>query len=134
MSAIGRVHTNQVKLEQFDMSLGSNITLISNGGILFAARAETEYLNRRSRSEVQAERNRSSETAGHTYIQARIQRHPAMVHEINILLPSSPKWPGKESGDMLKAQANGYTSTRLKQTADTTTDCNTARNATCANR
>jgi len=71
----------RVQLEQTDMRLALNMARMAKGGFSRAAIEKTQYLIKKSRTEVREEKKRGVEFPGHRKVKAAMERHPAMVYE-----------------------------------------------------
>ena len=71
-----------VQLEQSDMRLALNMANMAKEGFLRAAIEETEYLIKKPRAEVREGKKWGVEFSGHNKVQAAIQRHTAMLRQI----------------------------------------------------
>jgi len=115
----------RIQLEQSDMRLAWNMAKMPKAGFLCTSIQYMQQLMKEPRAEVQEEKKQGVQSPGHTMVNTGIDRHPAMVYKKSYSQqPSMPKWHSKVSADMLEAQRNRRTSTRLGVTA--------AQNATSA--
>jgi hypothetical protein len=71
----------RVQLEQSDMRLALNMAKMAKKGFLRATIEETKYLIKKPCAEVQEQKKRGVEFAGHNKVKAAIQRHPAMLRQ-----------------------------------------------------
>jgi len=82
MSATMARQGGRVQLEQSNMRLALNMAKMTKEGCLRAAIEEMNYLIKKRRAEVREAKKRGVEFPGHKKVKAAIQRHPAMLCQI----------------------------------------------------
>ena len=82
MSATMARQGGRVQLEQSDMRLALNMAKMAKEGFSRAAIEAMKYLIKKPCTKVREEKKRGVEYPGHNKVKAAIQRHPAMLCQI----------------------------------------------------